>query len=351
MQDTSLETFLAAGPATGSAPPTFVAGTQRSAAALHDWASARAPQLRALLRRSGALLLRGFELTQPGDFASIASSNGGPLGEHYEGPSPRTELAPGVYTASEVSPAVVVPEHAEMSYLQQMPRYLFFWCRAPARHGGGTPVVDARRVLQKLDPERIAPLLPGLRIRRRHARPSGWHDPFELKRWPLSFGTEERELLQARAQALGFTAHFERDGALTLEHEQPAVRSHPETAESAWLNHLLVFHASSPAALLRSAVLRDRSLRALPMLPVAAAYRALAARAGYAVASDVRLRDGAPIAESTVEHVRSVVEREASVLAWQRGDLLVVDNHLFLHGRRPFRGAREVIVAWSAARA
>ncbi len=337
-------------PALEGRAPLFPTIYEAPAPELLGWLGRHREELRAAATSAGAILLRGFAGVDAGTFAQAAALFGGPLGEHYEGPSPRVPLAPGVYTASEVWSALVVAEHAEMSYLPQLPRYLYFWCRQPARHGGATTLVDGRRVLARLDARRIAPLLAGpLRIRRRHARPRGWHDPFELKRWPSAFGTDRREALALRAQALGCALSFERDGAITLEHRQPAVRRHPESVEEAWLNHLLVFHGSAPAATLASA-LCERELRALLPYPLALAYRALT-RAGYRGATEVALANGEPVPDRIVAHVREVVDREAIHLDWRAGDLLIVDNHIALHGRRPYRGAREVIVAWSHARA
>jgi alpha-ketoglutarate-dependent taurine dioxygenase len=334
-------------------PAVFTPRTARDQGQLLDWVQAELPRLRAALRRSGALLLRGFALVEPAQFAAVATVIGGPLDERYEGPSPRSALgARGVYTASEVSPWVSIAEHAELSYLPQMPRHVFFWCRTPALHGGETTLVDGRRVLARLDRASIAPLLRApLKIRRRHARARGPHDPFELKRWPTSFPGADREQVLARARALGFQARFDRLGSLTLEHEQPMVRLHPETGEAAWLNHLLVFHGSSPvAALALEGGLRG-GLRARAMRSVARAYRAASPWLGYPVATDVRLADGSPIDDHIVQHVREAVARETVPVGWRAGDLVVVDNHIALHGRRPFRGARSVIAAWSAARA
>lgn len=307
-------------------------------------------ELKESLSISGAVLLRGFPLIRAEEFAELSAEIGGPLGTNYEGPSPRTYQAPGVYTASEVSRAMVVPEHAEMSYLPQMPRHLFFWCRVPALVGGETTVVDGRRVLSRLNPALVEPLTAGpLRIRRRHARPEGWHDPFELKRWSTTFGTADRDELRARLRGLGYEASFGRDGSLTLEHSQAAIRVHPETRERAWLNHLLVFHSSAPTAILESAARRERELSALALYPVAFAYRKLSRAIGREVATDVRLATGAPIAEATVAHVREVVNASAVGVRWQCGDVLVLDNHLVMHGRRPFQGQREVLVSWSDA--
>ncbi len=323
-----------------------------SVAALRSLVNATLPELRDLVRSHGALLLRGFALSRPEDFAEIAASIGGPLGDSYEGPSPRKVLAKGVYSASEVPGHLVVPEHAEMSYLKQMARHLFFWCRTPAPEGGATTLVDGRRVLAELEPSRVERLLAApLKIRRRHARAEGRHDPFELKRWPEAFGAKSQEELLQHVESLGSRAYFERDGAVTLESFQDAVRVHPETNERAWLNHLLVFHASAPAALLRSALINERRLSAGALVPFAETYRRFGWLFGPGVATDVRLNSGEPIPDATVAHVREVVDRLAVPLLWQQGDLVIVDNHIALHGRRPFRGPRDVVVAWSDARA
>ena len=69
------------------------------------------------------------------------------------------------------------------------------------------------------------------------------------------------------------------------------------------------------------------------------------------VRSESRKVGGRYVAEEIYSTRREVVEREAVHVDWREGDLLIIDNHLALHGRRPFRGRREVIAAWSEARA
>jgi len=33
------------------------------------------------------------------------------------------------------------------------------------------------------------------------------------------------------------------------------------------------------------------------------------------------------------------------VFSWQQGDIMVIDNILTMHGRKPFQGDRQVLVA------
>lgn len=333
-----------------SLPHVFRAGASRETAA--HFVESHRGEIAAALLRDGAVLLRGFALDDPEEFSRIATRIGGPLATSYRGPSPRTEVARGVHSASDVSSAVVVPEHAEISYEPTMPRHLFFWCREASPIGGETTVVDGRLVLAELDPALVAPILDGpLRVRRRHARICGLHDPFELRRWNETFGTEDRAIVAERLARLGQTARFEADGSLTIEHETTLVRTHPVTGDLVFANHLLVFHASTPTAILASAVRHEKALRAAAIFPLAWSYRVLSEFVDREVATDVRLADGAPIPDEVVDHVRVVVDRVAYRHRWQAGDLVILDNHLALHGRRPYLGHRDVVVAWSAEKA
>lgn len=333
-------------------PPTFVPLSDRDGRSLRTWVESHVDEIHLSLVATGAVLLRGFGLDDPDEFAAIAERIGGPVATAYEGPSPRGEVARGVRTASDVSSAVVVPEHAEISYEPTMPRYLFFWCRRPSPIGGETTLVDGRRVLDRLDRAEVAQLFEGpLRVRRRHAPPRRSLDPFELKRWDATFGTRDREAILHRLAALGQTARFERDGSLTIEHAMETVRVHPSTGERVFANHLLVFHASTPTAILESAIRRERDVRAAAIYPLARSYRGLSGFFGRTVATDVLDVHGAPIDDSVVAHVRSVVDECAHPHRWEAADLVVVDNHLALHGRRPYAGARDVVVAWSSERA
>jgi len=62
----------------------------------------------------------------------------------------------------------------------------------------------------------------------------------------------------------------------------------------------------------------------------------------------VTFADGTPIPAEYVTQVRDRGLALAVDVDWQEGDLLVIDNVLVAHGRRPFAGSRRVLVAMSA---
>jgi hypothetical protein len=54
--------------------------------------------------------------------------------------------------------------------------------------------------------------------------------------------------------------------------------------------------------------------------------------------------DGSPIEEGALEQIREIYTKEAVVFAWQKHDILLLDNMLAAHGRNPYRGARNIVV-------
>lgn len=57
--------------------------------------------------------------------------------------------------------------------------------------------------------------------------------------------------------------------------------------------------------------------------------------------------DGEPIPDEVVTGIRELYRQHAVSVPWQRGDVLIVDNFLATHGREPFSGDRQILVAMS----
>ncbi len=327
-------------------------GGSGSVAALCDFLDAEREAVRGRLLRHGALLFRGFEVRGPRDFEAIARAVDPELKREYMGTSPRKAHTDYVFSASELPGYYPIPQHCEMSFTVKPPRRLFFSCLVAPRAGGETPLCDFRAVWAGLDaPVRERFAAGGLRIVRNYAGPGrpARFDPWQLKPWEQIFGTTDRAAVEARCAAEGFRAVWGEGGRLCLMSEQDAARPHPETGEVAWFNHAQVFHLSTAPAEYRRLWERRREPWLLGMWQVSralvAAQRRLRGPGDHTM--HCTYRDGREIHEADLEHVRDVIWRHLVVFPWRRGDVVAIDNAIVAHGRMPYRGPREVVVAWA----
>lgn len=326
----------------------------RSAGALAAWLASEESQAQDRLRRHGALLLRGFAIGDPAAFERVARGLEPDLGNEYLGTSPRNALTEHVFSASELPGWYPIPQHCEMTFLARPPRRIFFWCDvAPTAPGGETPLVDFRKVQAALDPEvRRRFVDGGIRIVRNYSgpEPGGRRSPLQLKRWDEMFQTIDRAVVEEKCRAEGFTATWLPGGRLRLVSEQPALRTHPETGELVWHNHVQVFHVGTGEAEYRRIHHDRRGLRSLALWQLA---RALGVVERRFRASDERAMhctyaDGREIPDADLEHLRDVIWRHMVRFRWRAGDVVAIDNYAVSHGRMPYTGPRKIAVAWAA---
>jgi hypothetical protein len=57
--------------------------------------------------------------------------------------------------------------------------------------------------------------------------------------------------------------------------------------------------------------------------------------------------DESPIPNGYIEHIQERGLELAVDVPWRPGDLMLIDNILVAHGRRPFEGSRRVLMAMS----
>jgi hypothetical protein len=66
---------------------------------------------------------------------------------------------------------------------------------------------------------------------------------------------------------------------------------------------------------------------------------------------DCTFGDGSPIGDDEMRHLLDVYRRRQIAMAWRPGDLLVLDNVLWAHGRNAYRGRRRMLVAMGSLHA
>ena len=278
--------------------------------------------LAAKLRTAGALLFRGFPTLTIPEFARFASDVAGrELLSYVAGASPRTQLGGGVYTSTEYPAEIDLPLHNELSYTFEWPEVLFFYCVTPAEAGGETPLADSREILKKLDPHVVERFKArGLNYER--LLENGTENEYS---WQAAFETEDRSVVEAYCERGNVDFRWNDDGSLWLSEIRPATAIHPATREEVWFNQAEGFHPSTFGEQFYSDYSADPAPHRLRL--------------------NVRFADGGEIDLTDLKHIRSVIRELAVPIAWQEGDIAVVDNMLACHGRRPFAGARRVVLA------
>lgn len=313
--------FQVSSPAEAESLPLVVSPPRR--ASLDDWQ----PQLHELVARAlpevGGLLFRGFDVPDLAAFQRFARSFSGPLLSYEFGSTPRTDLGEGVYTSTEYPAHQAIPLHSEQSYTLEWPMKIWFHCVQPSPEGGETPIADCREIHRRVDGE----------VRRRFARLGlmyvrNYGNGLDLP-WQRAFNTEDRASVEAFCQAHRVQFEWKPDGELRTRQICQAVARHPASGEWVWFNQAHLFHISNLAPAVRHALLGVVDEADLP-------------RNAY-------YGDGSPIEPEVLEHVRGVLDACLVKFPWQQGDILMLDNMLTAHGRSPFSGPRQVVVAMAQA--
>lgn len=289
------------------------------------------------LHESGALLLRGFPLEDASAFSqAVLSLNLGQFMDYKGGDSPRKKVAEGVYTSTEAPPWLKIPLHNELSYSKQYPSHIFFFCDIPCTIRGTTPIADARKVLQSIDPEvRKTFTEKGLLYRSAYHGGTGIIPRIVGKghrSWQDSFETANRDEVERICKQRGITYRWTDDNWLVIEEVCRATITHPETGVEVWFNQAHLFKLS-------------RRLLGF--------WRYLATQILYSHPDhrfhDVFFSDGDPIPYSMLEHIRDKLDEHSISFPWQKGDLLVLDNYLSMHGRDSFEGKRRILTSMTVS--
>ncbi|MFY9348338.1 MAG: TauD/TfdA family dioxygenase [Orrella sp.] len=282
------------------------------------WLGENNAKLNELLLKRGAVLLKGFDPLTPEKFESFIEAASGELLLYKNRSTPRSVVQGRVYTSTEYPPDQVIPLHNENAYTHEWPQRLYFTCLMASETGGETPLADSRRVLsllpvdlvekfERLGVMYVRTFTPGLGLT--------WQETFQMT---------DRIQVQKYCQKHGIQVQWLSGGRLQIKQVLQAVLKHPVTKERVWFNQAHLFHVSALEKEVRQEIGRTIPEDELPR--------------------NAFLGNGEAISEPDLQAIRESYATVEYAEPWREGDILVVDNILFAHGRRPYSGPRRVIV-------
>jgi alpha-ketoglutarate-dependent taurine dioxygenase len=286
------------------------------------WAAAHRDALRAAVAEHGSLLVRGLGLRDVAETEAVFRGLGSLMTEK-EAFAARRSYSHGIYSSSKWPPNQQMCMHHELSYVLEFPSLMLFACLVAATDGGATPVADSPTVLRALPTELI--------------------ERFERVGWLLirnynnevgasiaeAFGTDDRRAVESYCRANAIKFEWRPAGALRTWQRRSAVVHHPRTGQRCWFNQIAFLNEWTMDPEVREYLVDMYGEDGLPF--------------------NTRFGNGDPIGADVVQAINEVYEANTAREQWQAGDLMLVDNVRTAHGKEPFEGSREVVVAMADA--
>lgn len=290
------------------------------------------------LLNHGGLLFRQFPVNSADDFAAVVMGlDIGKFADYIGGDSPRNKIREGVFTSTEAPPWLKIPLHNELSFVKKYPKYISFFCQVAPKEKGETIIADARKVLAGMnDKVRQKFKEKGVKYSSCYFYKSKiiekineWQPAH--KSWTVVFDTNKKEEVEKKCRENEFEFKWNKNDWIQISQTRPATLAHPSVKDEVWFNQ---------------AHLYDFNPKHLGW------WRSLATKIFY-YPKHMRLHevffgDGSPIPREDLYHVMDVLDANTIYFPWQKGDVLVLDNVLSMHGRASFNGPRKVLTAMTS---
>lgn len=288
---------------------------------LAEWIGANKALVEAAYAENGNLLFRGFNpLADRSAFPGIVKQlSGSELLDYTEPSTPRTQVGQKVYTSTEFPEEEYIVQHNEHSYSNHWPLKIFFYCETPSAQGGETPICDSRAVYR----------LVGDDVKRRFEQDGvlyvrNFTEELDIS-WEQFFQTSDKEKVAEYCRRKQIELQWKSGDELRTSQKSQSVLSHPASGEKVWFNQAHLFHVSNLREEVSSFLLENYGEEHLP-------------RNSY-------YGNGGGIPQEDLAEVKAAYSKAMLSFEWQAGDLIMLDNILYSHGRNPYKGKRSILVA------
>lgn len=285
--------------------------------ALLSWAREHLADLQQVLVDEGIVLLRGFDSSSESVLEDLLLLLEAPLMEDARWSSPRSLIKGKTFTSTEYPKSQEILLHSEMAYLRHWPRLLSFQCKTRADSGGETSICHIDRLS-----EDMGSVLDG--FHKKGVKYIRNYRPNVDVPWQNAFGTDNRSEVAKIAKQNHMTLEWlDGDVLRTQQVCQGVILS--DSDQPRWFNQAHIFHPSRLPTPTRESLEKLFGSEGMPR--------------------SVTYGDGEPIDAGTIQSVVDAMDRNIQDIDWRAGDVAILDNMRWMHGRRPFEGERLVTVA------
>ncbi|MEW6144882.1 MAG: TauD/TfdA family dioxygenase [Thermodesulfobacteriota bacterium] len=298
----------------------LVITTKHQGSPLRDIFKSMENEIEANLLKYGGILFRGFRVDGTEDFENIVKNSYGDPIDYNDRATHRTQVQGKVYTATNYPPELEIVLHNESSFAAKFPMRIFFYCIESAEKGGETPIADVRKVYRAIPPSVRKPFEEkGVLYARNLAG-----GPFGFT-WQEVYQTQDKTEMEKFCRESETEYEWIDENKVRTKQLRPAIARHPVTGEMLWLNHATVLNVFAIEPKLQQMLLKFFKERDLP--------------------NNTYYGDGTSIGREVIDELRKAYDSATVAFKWEPGDVLMLDNMLVAHGRKPFSGKRKIVVA------
>jgi len=188
--------------------------------------------LKAAYNQHGKVLLRGFDVADTEEFENLLTDELGLdlAGAYVGGASPRRLVSKKAFSSTEAPKEYILSYHTEMSYLQERPRHVAFFCTQPAPKYSETPMFDCAKIFERL-PVKMQQRLEAEGVSYNRRFHSTVQSNNVRKTWMESFGVETKEELEVIMKKADLEHNWLGGGILEVKVNMPAVLIDPTTGK------------------------------------------------------------------------------------------------------------------------
>jgi len=284
-----------------------------------DWTARHVATLCRAAADHGVVLIRGLPLRTAEDFDAFVAAMGlknFPYAESLSN-AVRINRTARVFSANEAPPEVTIFLHHEMAQTPIYPSRLLFFCEQPAESGGATPVCRSDVLFQRLTEQcpEFARACATRGLKYTNVMPADNDFASGMGRsWRSTLSAANHAEAERRLQALGYTWQWQPDDSLRVTTPVlPAVRALADGRRSFFNQLIAAFQGWKDS--------RNNPSRS------------------------ITFGDGQPLDRADVLRAVQLADELTFDVAWQQGDVALVDNFVAMHGRRTFTGTRKVLAS------